>query len=271
MGIEKVKKKAFDCGRAFRAGMDYALKRRGFALDDWVTLKDKEGEYYHVDLPGENPNKKASKPKSDKKAETAKNEIKDISSKVQEWRKLREGQKKELDNLRKKFGNMVRVDSEKDNEDRRIRTKWQIEKGLNRLEKEILETSKENFKTAIQQVEKKFSPEAWMEQHPGEDKQFRSMLSKINDIETLEYNIKEGNKRIRKGNEILKKRKEGLENEAWHQIMGSTRTLFLDKPSKIYEAAETAMKQDLETMGAIKAKVSAIKDRIAELKKQPKQ
>lgn len=69
MGIEKVKKKAFDCGRAFRAGMDYALKKRGFALDDWVTLKDKEGEYYHVDLPGENPNKKDSKQKSDKKAE----------------------------------------------------------------------------------------------------------------------------------------------------------------------------------------------------------
>lgn len=61
MGIEKVNKKAFDCGRAFRAGMDYAMKRRGFALDDWVTLKDKQGEYYHVDLPGENPNKASKK------------------------------------------------------------------------------------------------------------------------------------------------------------------------------------------------------------------
>ena len=57
-------KRAFNLGMAFRAGMDYGMKRR-IAQDDWVTLQNKEGEYYRVDLPVENPNKIGKKEKAD--------------------------------------------------------------------------------------------------------------------------------------------------------------------------------------------------------------
>ena len=64
--------KAFNLGKAFRAGMDYALRKRGIAMDDWVTLKDKEGEYYHVDLPGENPNNSGKSASASKTKESSK-------------------------------------------------------------------------------------------------------------------------------------------------------------------------------------------------------
>lgn len=60
--------KAFEIGRAFRLGMNYALRKRGFAFDDFVTLHNKEGDPYVVDLPGDNPNN--SKKELSKKSET---------------------------------------------------------------------------------------------------------------------------------------------------------------------------------------------------------
>lgn len=67
--------KAFKSGFAFGRGYRYSLKKRGMAMDSWVTLKNKEGENYRVDLPGENPNqssKKADSKKSDKESLIAK-------------------------------------------------------------------------------------------------------------------------------------------------------------------------------------------------------
>lgn len=49
-----MKDKAFKLGYAFAMGMRQA--KRGMAQDSWVTLQNKEGENYRVDLPGENPN-----------------------------------------------------------------------------------------------------------------------------------------------------------------------------------------------------------------------
>ena len=56
--------KAFKLGFAFGKGYRYSLKKRGMAMDSWVTLQNKEGENYRVDLPGENPNKSGNKSKS---------------------------------------------------------------------------------------------------------------------------------------------------------------------------------------------------------------
>ena len=56
--------KAFKFGFAFAKGYRYSLKKRGMAMDDWVTLQNKEGENYRVNLPGENPNKSGNKRKS---------------------------------------------------------------------------------------------------------------------------------------------------------------------------------------------------------------
>ena len=56
--------KAFKLGVAFGKGYRYSLKKRGMAMDSWVTLQNKEGENYRVDLPGENPNKSGNKSKS---------------------------------------------------------------------------------------------------------------------------------------------------------------------------------------------------------------
>ena len=63
--------KAFKFGFAFGKGYRYSLKKKGMAMDSWVTLQNKEGENYRVDLPGENPNqssKKADSKKSDKES-----------------------------------------------------------------------------------------------------------------------------------------------------------------------------------------------------------
>lgn len=59
--------KAFKFGFAFGKGYSYSLEKRGMAMDDWVTLQNKEGENYRVNLPGENPNKKDSEKKSENK------------------------------------------------------------------------------------------------------------------------------------------------------------------------------------------------------------
>lgn len=59
--------KAFKLGFAFGKGYSYSLEKRGMAMDDWVTLQNKEGENYRVNLPGENPNKKDSEKKSENK------------------------------------------------------------------------------------------------------------------------------------------------------------------------------------------------------------
>ena len=57
--------KAFKFGFAFGKGYRYSLEKRvGMAMDDWVTLQNKEGENYRVNLPGENPNKSGNKSKS---------------------------------------------------------------------------------------------------------------------------------------------------------------------------------------------------------------
>ena len=59
--------KAFKFGFAFGKGYRYSLKKRwGMAMDDWVTLQNKEGENYRVDLPGENPNGSGNKSKRSK-------------------------------------------------------------------------------------------------------------------------------------------------------------------------------------------------------------
>jgi len=50
----EMNERAFKLGYAFAMGMKQA--KRGMAMDGWVTLQNKEGENYHVDLPGENPN-----------------------------------------------------------------------------------------------------------------------------------------------------------------------------------------------------------------------
>ena len=58
--------KAFKLGVAFGKGYRYSLKKRGMAMDSWVTLQNKEGENYRVDLPGENPNGSGNKSKRSK-------------------------------------------------------------------------------------------------------------------------------------------------------------------------------------------------------------
>ena len=58
--------KAFKFGFAFGKGYSYSLKKRGMAMDSWVTLQNKEGENYRVDLPGENPNGSGNKSKRSK-------------------------------------------------------------------------------------------------------------------------------------------------------------------------------------------------------------
>ena len=58
--------KAFKFGFAFGKGYRYSLKKRGMAMDSWVTLQNKEGENYRVDLPGENPNGSGNKSKRSK-------------------------------------------------------------------------------------------------------------------------------------------------------------------------------------------------------------
>lgn len=59
--------KAFKFGFAFGKGYSYSLKKRGgMAMDDWVTLQNKEGENYRVNLPGENPNGSGNKSKRSK-------------------------------------------------------------------------------------------------------------------------------------------------------------------------------------------------------------
>ena len=59
--------KAFKLGFAFGKGYRYSLEKRGMAMDSWVTLQNKEGENYRVNLPGENPNSKNSEKKSENK------------------------------------------------------------------------------------------------------------------------------------------------------------------------------------------------------------
>ena len=56
--------KAFKLGFAF--GKGYRYSQRGMAMDSWVTLQNKEGENYRVDLPGENPNGSGNKSKRSK-------------------------------------------------------------------------------------------------------------------------------------------------------------------------------------------------------------
>ena len=58
--------KAFKFGFAFGKGYRYSLEKRGMAMDSWVTLQNKEGENYRVDLPGENPNGSGNKSKRSK-------------------------------------------------------------------------------------------------------------------------------------------------------------------------------------------------------------
>lgn len=58
--------KAFNLGYAFAMGMKQA--KRGIAMDGWVTLQNKEGENYHVDLPGENPNQSSNESKKTHKS-----------------------------------------------------------------------------------------------------------------------------------------------------------------------------------------------------------
>ena len=58
--------KALKFGFAFGKGYRYSLKKRGMAMDSWVTLRNKEGENYRVDLPGENPNGSGNKSKRSK-------------------------------------------------------------------------------------------------------------------------------------------------------------------------------------------------------------
>ena len=58
--------KAFKFGFAFGKGYRYSLKKKGMAMDSWVTLQNKEGENYRVDLPGENPNGSGNKSKRSK-------------------------------------------------------------------------------------------------------------------------------------------------------------------------------------------------------------
>lgn len=62
--------KAFRLGYAFAMGMKQA--KRGLAMDSWVTLKNKEGENYRVDLPGENPNQSSKNTSESKKADSHK-------------------------------------------------------------------------------------------------------------------------------------------------------------------------------------------------------
>lgn len=66
--------KAFKLGFAFGKGYRNSLEKIGMAMDDWVTLQNKEGENYRVNLPGENPNRKDSEKKSENKP---KHELKD--------------------------------------------------------------------------------------------------------------------------------------------------------------------------------------------------
>lgn len=72
--------KAFKLGVAFGKGYSYSLKKRGgMAMDDWVTLQNKEGENYRVNLPGENPNRKDSEKKSENKPKHELNKIDGMS------------------------------------------------------------------------------------------------------------------------------------------------------------------------------------------------
>ena len=66
--------KAFKLGFAFGKGYRYSLKKRGMAMDSWVTLQNKEGENYRVNLPGENPD--ASGKKSTSSGESGKRDYK---------------------------------------------------------------------------------------------------------------------------------------------------------------------------------------------------
>lgn len=73
--------RAFKLGYAFAMGMRQA--KRGMAMDGWVTLQNKEGENYHVDLPGENPNQSSNE---SKKADSKKSDKDSLIAKIKESR-----------------------------------------------------------------------------------------------------------------------------------------------------------------------------------------
>lgn len=89
--------------KAYRLGQAYAIGYQ-MAQDDWVTLENKEGEQYRVNLPGDNPNKKdeskkADKPKSDSRidgiSENTRSMINKLSSEDKEKAKEYIRQQKE--------------------------------------------------------------------------------------------------------------------------------------------------------------------------------
>lgn len=103
--------KAFKLGFAFGKGYSYSLKKKGMAMDDWVTLEDKEGVPYKVNLPGENPNKQLKSGKSDRKPESKKaSRIENMSS-SQINEEIKKTQKK-IQDLQKKIDGNIRIDSD---------------------------------------------------------------------------------------------------------------------------------------------------------------
>lgn len=74
--------KAFKIGLAFAKGL--RADKYKMAMDDWVTMKDKNGENYHVDLAGGNPNKINSFKESFHKANTI-SELTSLFNEVKEF------------------------------------------------------------------------------------------------------------------------------------------------------------------------------------------
>ena len=105
--------KAFKLGVAFGKGYRYSLKKRGMAMDSWVTLQNKEGENYRVDLPGENPNGSGNKSKRSKIDGMSENTLTLISKLSDEEKgKAKEYIRKQKERFANLPENLVRINIE---------------------------------------------------------------------------------------------------------------------------------------------------------------
>ena len=105
--------KAFKLGVAFGKGYRYSLKKRGMAMDSWVTLQNKEGENYRVNLPGENPNGSGNKSKRSKIDGMSENTLTLISKLSDEEKgKAKEYIRKQKERFANLPENLVRINIE---------------------------------------------------------------------------------------------------------------------------------------------------------------
>ena len=187
-----------------------------------------------------------------------------VSSKVDRLKKLNDEYGKANERFLNKWGYPSTQPNEKrDEAHSKLAREWLVNRGINKLEKEVADHISDNMGNSISEVKKKYSPDTWAERHKEEATKFESMLSNV-DIDTLEENRKRGEGMLRKG----KKWMDGVDYSAdVYQDVNRRKYAFADK-DKALQFAEYNMKDKLESLGNIQFKLKAIKKRISELRKK---